>query len=305
MAIEVSVVIPTYNRKEKLTKVLKALAIQNFPKEKYEVIVVDDGGSQNILSVINNFPGINIKYIYQQRSGPGTARNTGIRISQGEIICFTDDDCIPDRTWLEQYYKIFINSNYKYKIIGGKTEVRSSNLKAVLGQFMANGAIFAKVKGEKKIVFFPTSNVALKKDIFQNFLFNPVISYPGGEDLEFFWRIFKSGENLKFAPDIKVLHFRNESFKEFLHQPYIYGRGNYWVKKIAPVQPAIQELTSTKKILYALTQIPLYAVYIALQIKKVYRKGVFDFILLFFYIVIYRLIYFWGYFTENFKNGKN
>lgn len=302
MAVEVSVVIPTYNRKEKLTKTLDSLSKQDFPKEKFEVVIVDDGSEQDVHSVVESFKRIlDIKYIKQKKEGPGIARNRGVEIAQGSIICFTDDDCMPERNWLGKFYNYFKDN--RGRIIGGLTKVRESNLKALLAQFMANGAINAYIGREKKIIFLPTSNVGLKREIFKHFTFNPCIRYPGGEDLEFFWRIFQAGYNLAYYPDIQVLHLRNENFKEFLFQPFIYGRGNYWVKKFFPDHPALQELKNWKKILHSLTQIPLYSLHIAMVIARSYHKNLLAFITLFFYAFIYRLAYLGGYCWEGFKNA--
>ena len=303
MAIRVSVIIPTYNRRDRLRVVLDALCKQSFPKEVFEVIVVNDGSTQDILPVVDDFrDDLNIRYIRQKRSGPGAARNQGVKNARAEIICFIDDDCIPEKHWVEKFYMIFKDN--AFQIIGGLTAVRISNLKAVLGQFMAEGAIRAKIGKEKRIVFLPTSNVGLRKDVFQKFLFNSNIPYPGGEDLEFFWRLFKYGYNLEYNPDIKVLHLRNESFKEFLLQPYIYGRGNYWVKKNFPDHPALQELKNWRSIVYSFIQIPLYSLHIAFRIYKEYNKKFGDFIILFFYAIIYRLAYFWGYAWEGINNHR-
>lgn len=92
-----SVVIPTYNRAATLRQTLTALMAQDYPD--YEIIVVDDGSTDDTRAMIaREFP--QVRYIYQQNRGPAAARNRGIAHARGEIIAFTDDDCVPPRDWL-------------------------------------------------------------------------------------------------------------------------------------------------------------------------------------------------------------
>jgi glycosyltransferase involved in cell wall biosynthesis len=106
----ISIVIPTYRRPALLLRCLEALFKQRFhPMEKaaeYEIIVVDDGNdAATKASVTNIIPpdGVNFRYIGQStRRGPAAARNRGWQAAQSDFIAFTDDDCIPDKDWLQQ-----------------------------------------------------------------------------------------------------------------------------------------------------------------------------------------------------------
>ena len=95
----VSVIIPTYNDGNKLKECLKALEKQNFPREKFEIIVVDDGSDDSTTSIIKNHE---VQYYYQNNRGPAAARNKGAEMARGDIILFTDSDCIPDKSWVKE-----------------------------------------------------------------------------------------------------------------------------------------------------------------------------------------------------------
>jgi len=106
VAISVSVVIPTYKRDELLYRCLKSLFAQEFNPLAYEIIVVDDAQSQRTRQLVEMestkrcFP--ILRYIPVTRlHGPAAARNRGWRAALGNIIAFTDDDCIPTPTWLQ------------------------------------------------------------------------------------------------------------------------------------------------------------------------------------------------------------
>src|SRR5262245_50422661 len=94
----ISVIIPVYNDTERLRTCLTALADQTYPRDRYEVIVVDNGSTIPPRSLVESFPG----FVFAEESKPGSyaARNRGLQIARGDVLAFTDSDCIPDRHWL-------------------------------------------------------------------------------------------------------------------------------------------------------------------------------------------------------------
>ncbi len=102
----ISVVIPTRRRPELLKRCLTALSAQTLPKRSYEIVVVDDAAEPEIEQLTARMAeqsGVSMRYVaVTAGSGPAAARNLGWRAAAGEIIAFTDDDCIPTRTWLQQ-----------------------------------------------------------------------------------------------------------------------------------------------------------------------------------------------------------
>ncbi|MCS6911591.1 MAG: glycosyltransferase family 2 protein, partial [Anaerolineales bacterium] len=94
-----SVVIPTYNRQATLRRCLTALLAQTYPA--HEIIVVDDGSTDGTAEMMTrDFP--IVRFFRQKNAGPASARNRGIREASGDVIAFTDDDCLPPADWLER-----------------------------------------------------------------------------------------------------------------------------------------------------------------------------------------------------------
>jgi glycosyltransferase involved in cell wall biosynthesis len=92
-----AVVVPTFNRKAVLRQCIEALAKQDYPD--FEVIVVDDGSTdQTSEMIVDEFP--KVRFLTQDHRGPAAARNRGVAGARGEIIAFTDDDCVAPRNWL-------------------------------------------------------------------------------------------------------------------------------------------------------------------------------------------------------------
>jgi len=106
MTIRISVVVPTYKRPHLLERCLTALLAQDLPAHEFEIVVADDGNDpqtrrlvQRRARAIGAHP--RLRYVpVVQRHGPAAARNRGWRAAHGEIIAFTDDDCVPQRDWL-------------------------------------------------------------------------------------------------------------------------------------------------------------------------------------------------------------
>jgi glycosyltransferase involved in cell wall biosynthesis len=125
MSVTISVVIPTYKRPELLLRCLQALTIQRFNRPSYEIIVITDGPdpvTEKAVSAFNKYRVHKIKFgATPAKKGPAAARNYGWLAAKGELIVFTDDDCIPDRNWLAAYYQGYLTDSHR--AFTGKTIV--------------------------------------------------------------------------------------------------------------------------------------------------------------------------------------
>jgi len=240
--MDISVIIPTYNRKLKLKACLDSLFAQNYPSDAFEVIVIDDDsvdGTGEMLCALSKINS-NLKYFMQRHSGPAAARNLGIQYAQSEIIGFTDSDCVLDKDWVKR----MVEGHHLEKhiaAIGGATAVDSHNIKAQVSQFLSDGAIETRINGNSETIFFPTCNVSFKREYLASG-FNELFPLPAGEDLDFFWRLFKKGGRFSYKKDIKVFHDCHTDLISFLKQAYMYGRGNYLVQYMHQDHPLLKEI---------------------------------------------------------------
>ena len=113
----VSVIIPVYNDTERLNKCLHLLQNQTYPQNRYEVIVVDNGSEENIESIVSNYTQARITD--ENRPGSYAARNKGISLARGEIIAFTDSDCLPELDWIQKGVANLLK-NENCGLVGGK-----------------------------------------------------------------------------------------------------------------------------------------------------------------------------------------
>src|SRR3989338_4206345 len=107
---KVSVVVPAYNAQQTITKTIAALMGQDYPKDLFDVTVVDDGSKAGTGEVGKGYA---VRYVRQDNKGPATARNLGASMAAGDIILFTDADCVPNVDWIREMVKPFVDSLVK------------------------------------------------------------------------------------------------------------------------------------------------------------------------------------------------
>ncbi len=154
----ISVIIPCYNSAKTIILVLNSVINQTY--KNYEILIVDDGSNDNTKDLVHDFfkdKHINYKYIYQQNSGPSSARNNGVQNSSGEYIAFLDSDDEWHFKKLEIQMKIiseknlnFLGSTYTYDNLENenidKIELRQYSFKKLLfsNKFSTPGVIMKK-----------------------------------------------------------------------------------------------------------------------------------------------------------------
>ena len=116
--VRASVVVPTYNRAARIGYCLDALRSQD-SSVAFEVIVVNDGSTDDTLQIIKKYQGIRV--ISQANAGPAAARNRGVQEASGEIVLFTDDDCEPVSNWLQEMLRPFDDP----EVVGAKGVYRT------------------------------------------------------------------------------------------------------------------------------------------------------------------------------------
>jgi hypothetical protein len=138
-----SIIIPTRERPGPLRRCLEAVAALDYPADRYEVIVVDDGGVPPLDDLIARFSErLRIRWVRQPRAGFSAARNAGAALAQGDYLAFTDDDCLPDPGWLRAFAAIF--ERVPEALLGGAT--REDRIGKLI--FAISEAVLAWVCGE-------------------------------------------------------------------------------------------------------------------------------------------------------------
>ena len=240
---KISVVIPTYNRELLLKETLRSLSNQTIPKDAYEVIVVDDGSTDNTKSIVLGFKKeINISYIYQEDCGfrVSMARNKGIMKASNEIILLLDSGIIAPRNLLEKHLLKYRNNDCD-SLIGfsyafDEFEVRNSedileiyNSNSIDESFLIISENnewldcrynylkenYDKFKSSKnKFMTFWTCHISIKKSaMLKAGMFDESFNKWGGEDVELGIRLENAGCKIDLIFDPLVLHLPHQKEK--------------------------------------------------------------------------------------------
>ena len=222
-----SIIIPTYNRPERLASCLKAIAFLDYPRDRFEVIVVDDGSQTPLDDVVAPLKDeIKIELLHQENAGPAAARNKGAEVAKGEFLAFTDDDCQPTPDWLNKLAEGFEKN--PEAMIGGKTiNALDNNLFSTASQKLIDYLYDYYNPAKGKDAFFASNNIALPAANFKA-LKGFDVSFPlaAAEDRDFCDR-WNSKYSMLYIPEARVNHYHKLSLATFCQQHFGYGRGAF------------------------------------------------------------------------------
>lgn len=228
-----SIIIPTCDRPRQMIVCLKALAQLDYPRKRFEVIVVDDGSQTPLEHVIAPFRRqLNLLLVRQEKSGPGTARNTGAACANGKFLAFTDDDCTPASTWLQRLGISF--TEQPNRIIGGRVlDAIPKNPYSVASQLM-HDAVYAYYNADPgKAQFLSSNNLALPTDRFMAIGgFDTTLPLAAGEDNDLCNRWLRRGYPMTYAPEIIVYHAHELTFRSFWKQHSNRGRAAFHYRQL-------------------------------------------------------------------------
>jgi GT2 family glycosyltransferase len=224
-ALAVSVVIPTHGRHASLTRCLEAVAAQSLPREMFEVIVSDDGSAKPVAPTVEAFANrMTVSVVRKSRGGPASARNEGARQARGQLIAFTDDDCVPAPTWLETLVDRM--RRHPGSLIGGSiVNLLPNDPYATATQLIMSCVYDYYARSAADHRFFSTTNLAVPTNRFWLLDgFSERFPRAAGEDYDFCARWREAGFPNEYAPEVEVGHAHGHTLGSFLKQHYGYGR---------------------------------------------------------------------------------
>jgi glycosyltransferase involved in cell wall biosynthesis len=200
----VSVVVPAYNAAHTLGVCLSALSSQDYPAGLYEVIVVDDGSSDSTRETIKGF---RVRYARQENRGPATARNRGAAMASGEILLFTDSDCVPDQGWMREMVAPFGDPEVMAVKGAYRTEQRSVVARFSQIEFEER---FEMLKRASSIDMVDTYSAGFRKKAFDGMKgFDTSFPAANNEDTELSYRMSMAGFRMVFNPRAVVRHLNH------------------------------------------------------------------------------------------------
>lgn len=214
----ISVIVPALNAKKTVEECIDSLLGQDYPKNRYEIIIVDNGSTDKTAEIIKKY-GKKVILAHNPVKNSYEARNTGIMGAKGDVLAFTDSDCIAGTGWIRNLSRGFMNP--KVKIVGGS--IMAADKKNALQKYCDIFCHTQEAFYRKKV--FATSNMAIRNPKNRKeLLFDTGLSL--GADFELCSRIVKHPSEIIYEPKAMVYHQYSESLWEFLKKHFLYGRSN-------------------------------------------------------------------------------
>jgi len=220
------VIVPVFNAEGTIGELLDSLMKVDYDRDKLEIILVDGGSTDRTREIIQSYP---VKLIVEKKRGLNLARNIGVKKSSGEIILFTDSDCVVPKDWIKRVVKNFRDK--EIGCVGGSvfryeenflSRYADESVLPVLRRFKRRKVL----EDVKPPMNFPAGcNMAFRRDVFKTVgEFDEEIHHGFDED-EFVERICKAGYKLVLDPEAIVRHKHRSDLKRLLRQTFSYGRG--------------------------------------------------------------------------------
>jgi GT2 family glycosyltransferase len=214
----VSVVVCSYNAERTMEPCLASLEKLNYPD--YEVIVVNDGSTDGTLAIAQRFPYCRI--ISQQNKGLSVARNVGAEAATGEIVAYTDSDCVADADWLT--YLVAKMESASLVACGGPNFPPPEDSLVPAAVAVSPGGPTHVLLSDDVAEHIAGCNMAFRRDVLLSMGgFDPIYR-AAGDDVDICWRFQDAGYVIGFSPAAVVWHFRRNTVKAYIGQQRGYGK---------------------------------------------------------------------------------
>lgn len=237
--LEASVIIPVYNTAANLERTVRSLSQQTLPRDRYELIIIDDGSTDHPENVIANYIATKqVIYLrHQPNRGPAYTRNRGLEQARGRLIVFCDGDTVPVKTYLEKHVTMHQQHREDNFVVLGATilppDVTITPLMH-LGNVVDSLETVTITDGAKhNWIYFGTGNLSLKKAFLGELRFDEkTFTGIGYEDTELGYRLAQRGMKLVRNRAIVSWHYHFRDPRDYVNKVLAYGRAiARWVKK--------------------------------------------------------------------------
>ena len=220
---KVSVIVCAYNAERTLKMCLDSLGVLNYPD--YEVILVNDGSTDRTPEIARRYDYLRI--IDQENKGLSVARNVGLQASTGEIIAYTDSDCVADPDWLAYMVAKFLSSGLP--AVGGPNFPPPEDA-------LVPSCVAASPGGPTHVLLSDdvAEHIAGCNMAFQRYALEQIGGFDphfrvAGDDVDVCWRLQNEGFQIGFSPSAVVWHFRRNTVSAYLKQQRGYGKAEAMV----------------------------------------------------------------------------
>jgi cellulose synthase/poly-beta-1,6-N-acetylglucosamine synthase-like glycosyltransferase len=225
----ISIIVPGYNVEDVVGACLESLLDQTLPRASYEVIFVDDASIDNTRQVVAAYDSIRLLTLGENR-GQATARNKGLEVARGELVLFTDADCVPASNWVEA-----MMAPFDLPEIAGTKGIYRTKQEALVAQFaqVEYESRYDMMRRQRYIDFIDTYSAGYRASVLAEVGgFDP--RFRIDEDQELSFRLAAAGYKMVFNPKAVVYHRHPATLKRYLERKYDIG---YWKAFVLVLHP--------------------------------------------------------------------
>jgi glycosyltransferase involved in cell wall biosynthesis len=231
-AIDFSIIVPFFNKEKTIEACIKGFLDQDYPKDKYEIICVDNNSVDRSCSIVDKYPSVIL--IQEKAQGAYVARNAGILKSKGTFLVFADADVKTPENWLSNIHFAFSKENFDI-VIGWYWPVGTARLLKIHSLLVCERIKIAVKRKQVSMITASACNLIIKKSVFEKEgLF---MNLPRSEDKYFVLRCFEKGYKIGFDEKIGVIRNDINSLGVALLKNITYGYANalYINREMLPI----------------------------------------------------------------------
>lgn len=232
--IHISVVVPFYNSERYISECIESLLSQKYPMENYEIIMVDNNSTDASADIVRRYS--HVKSVSEKRQGAYAARNRGLKEARGEVIAFTDPDCVPFSDWLKEIELAMADSDVGV-VIGSHQLARDSFLLSILADYENEKKNYIFNNKIKEAYYGHTNNMAVRKKLFDEMgLF---IERSRGADTIFVCQCIElySSDVIRYSPTVQVRHMEIDNVGTYFRKVSVYGSSSQKYRDIVCSRP--------------------------------------------------------------------
>jgi glycosyltransferase involved in cell wall biosynthesis len=219
----ISVVVPFYNAERYIARCIQGLLSQRYPPDRYEIVVIDNNSTDASAEIVRRHP--RVRLTCERKTGPYAARNTGVAQAHGEIIAFTDPDCVPASDWLPRIESAMADPEVGI-VLGSHAFDGGSPLLSMLADYENEKKDYVFRRGETALYYGHANNMAVRRRLFDQE--GPFLEAQRGADTAFVRRCAErhSGRVVRYRDDVRVRHLEIDCVATYLRKVFIYGQSS-------------------------------------------------------------------------------
>ena len=218
-----SAIVPCFNGERYLRQCIEALFAQTVPRDDYEVILIDNNSRDRSLEIAGSIPGLII--LQEKIQSSYAARNRGVRHSKGEILAFTDADCIVSPKWLEAIGSALADPAAAL-ILGGRRYVGESVFVGAVADYESQKAKYICTERKRELFFGYTNNMSVSREAFLRC--GPFLEIARGADSVFVSKVVDAFgvDAVRYAGAAQICHLEIERVSDWYRKQSIYRRSH-------------------------------------------------------------------------------